>query len=354
MKKVFLLFIVLWVFCANLNNAESQMLTPAPQRITDEVIASDISVIKGLQERLVTLNNKGLSASGYHFSKAQAWIDFALDEYTENDRSPVVEDALKEALDIIKLLEAGTADISMQTPVIQTSSRVRNDLWEKAEALKKQNNFSCAESTVARLEVMLVWAGHEEREFGWRHAMPYLQAAERLLRESEEIMVACQQRSQKSAETDAKEMEVRSKGLPEVGLLPPQKLSETEPLPDRVHFAVDEYAISDATSPVLDRIASIMRAQTDITVELYGHADERGTDRYNIELSRKRAEKVRNYLMAAGIASERIRVKAFGKESPAVPERNREAYARNRRVEFLFTGGKGLTKLHQEHDLQPE
>ncbi len=79
----------------------------------------------------------------------------------------------------------------------------------------------------------------------------------------------------------------------------------------------------------LDAIA----ATTDpVTIE--GHADGTGTDEYNADLSRRRAESVRAWLAAHGIPAERLRVSAFGSERPLTPEADEAARQIDRRVTF--------------------
>jgi peptidoglycan-associated lipoprotein len=71
-----------------------------------------------------------------------------------------------------------------------------------------------------------------------------------------------------------------------------------------------------------------------IKVTLSGHADERGTREYNLALGQRRAEAVSDYLILNGIDKNRISVKSFGEEKPAVLGQNEISYAKNRRVEI--------------------
>jgi outer membrane protein OmpA-like peptidoglycan-associated protein len=367
MKKILLAMIIL-ALCTNALGSDRDLLTPEPERITDEAIASDISVIQGLQKRLALLNNKGVPIAGYHFAKAQAWLDFAMDEYTDNDRSRVVEEALVQALGIIEPLEKGERNINVTTPIIPTSSQVRPDLWEKAETLKKNTEaFRCAGDKIAQLEVQLVWAGHEEKELGWRHSKPYLQAAERLAREADERMAACPPQVAELAQPAATVAVIppitdRAELVP---VLPPAAIkcpepvpavinTVLEPLPDSVHFALNGAKISVTSAAVLDRIAAAMGKEPDLRILLKGHADQRGGFSYNLTLSRKRVERVRTYLLAAGIDEERISIAAFGTTQPLNRDRTADGYARNRRVEFSFSLSPAQPVLHQQADLQPE
>ena len=183
MNNIILILFVL-ALAYNAEAADKELLTPEPLRITDEAIATDTKAMQGVQKRLADLNKKGIPIASYHFAKAQAWLDFALEAYTMNDRSHAAEEALQQAVSLVKAMEKGEKDIPLATPVIPASEMIRPDLWERAEKLKKQKHFLCAADKVAQLEVQLVWAGLEEKELGWRHAKPYLQAAERLAREA--------------------------------------------------------------------------------------------------------------------------------------------------------------------------
>jgi peptidoglycan-associated lipoprotein len=67
---------------------------------------------------------------------------------------------------------------------------------------------------------------------------------------------------------------------------------------------------------------------------LEGHCDERGTVEYNLSLGEKRAKAVKDYLVGLGISADRLSIISYGKERPADPGHNEEAWAKNRRVEF--------------------
>ena len=97
-----------------------------------------------------------------------------------------------------------------------------------------------------------------------------------------------------------------------------------------------------------------MRANPEITLELRGYADERGREMFNKILSRQRAETVRTYLAAAGIRHSRISVKSFGTDTPFMRGRDIASYARNRRVEFVFSPAVAVQPVQQFEDVQAE
>ena len=109
-----------------------------------------------------------------------------------------------------------------------------------------------------------------------------------------------------------------------------------------------------ATAPILDRVASLLRGNTSINLTIEGHADERGSDEYNLKLSQRRADTVRAYLMAAGVAAERLKTTALGKSKPEVKADNIDGHAQNRRVVFVPSTAADLQLQKQRQDLQLE
>ncbi len=103
---------------------------------------------------------------------------------------------------------------------------------------------------------------------------------------------------------------------------------------DTVKFDFDRAEIKPEYREVLSRIAGILLTASGYRVQIYGHTDDVGTDAYNQTLSERRANAVRDYLVAAGIAPEIISVQGFGKTNPIVPGTSPQARARNRRVEI--------------------
>jgi peptidoglycan-associated lipoprotein len=100
---------------------------------------------------------------------------------------------------------------------------------------------------------------------------------------------------------------------------------------DRVFFGYDQYNVSDEARVTLDKQAKWLQQYANLNITVEGHADERGTREYNLALGERRANAVKNYLIAAGVAPTRINTISYGKERPAVPGSNDSAWAQNRR-----------------------
>ena len=87
-------------------------------------------------------------------------------------------------------------------------------------------------------------------------------------------------------------------------------------VPDRVFFATNESVLTTASRETLRKQASWLRKNSEVSVVLEGHADERGTREYNLALGERRANSAKDYLMTYGISSGRISVISYGKERP--------------------------------------
>jgi outer membrane protein OmpA-like peptidoglycan-associated protein len=144
--------------------------------------------------------------------------------------------------------------------------------------------------------------------------------------------------------------------------LPPLAADPPPPDPLRlriqrnIHFALDRSNISPESAQILDNIAAVLLEYPFITVELQGHTDPRASVAYNQALSERRALAARDYLVRRGVAPERLRIVPFGESQRRTTGSSRLDYARDRRVEFVFTDTRGLDIIFEdlETDLQLE
>ena len=102
-------------------------------------------------------------------------------------------------------------------------------------------------------------------------------------------------------------------------------------VPDRVFFATNESILTTASRDTLRKQATWLRANSEITVVLEGHADERGTREYNLALGERRANAAKDYLMTYGVSANRISVISYGKERPVDSGSNPLSWSKNRR-----------------------
>ena len=102
-------------------------------------------------------------------------------------------------------------------------------------------------------------------------------------------------------------------------------------VPDRVFFATNESVLTTASRETLRKQAAWLRKNSNVTIVLEGHADERGTREYNLALGERRANAARDYLMTYGISGNRVAVISYGKEKPVNPAGTPLAWSQNRR-----------------------
>ena len=107
-----------------------------------------------------------------------------------------------------------------------------------------------------------------------------------------------------------------------------QKLAQVG---NTVYFGFDSAELNGKAQATLDRQAAFLNVNPALVVIVEGHADERGTREYNLALGDRRATAVRDYLLAKGLNSARIRTVSYGKERPAVSGSNEDSWEKNRR-----------------------
>lgn len=333
--------IALWFLLAShsIYAAESEVLKPEAKRITDQNVGVDLSILRQTQDRIAKLNTLGTGADNYYLVKAQAWLDFATQEYYVNDRGPVTDQALFQARNLIERMEQAQQNISLDTPVIAESERLREDLWEIAAELKKHQGFACAAAPLAEMEVRLVWAGHENKELGWRHAREHFAAAERLAKRAQKLADNCFCPKPEDKPCPM----VAAQATPEPVVVP-KVIDEVKPVlslvnvPRNVHFGLDKSNINEKAVVILDRVTEILQAYPKLTIKLIGHTDSRASKAYNQALSERRAQSVLKYLLAKGIAANRIDLRGEGFNSLKTDADELLGHALSRRVEMDYVG----------------
>ena len=108
---------------------------------------------------------------------------------------------------------------------------------------------------------------------------------------------------------------------------------------DRVYFDFDQYAIRADGKAILAAQAAWLNRYPGVSIRIEGNADERGTRDYNLALGARRAEAVKSFLTAQGVAAGRITTISYGKEKPIDAGTGEDAWAHNRNSHTALTGG---------------
>jgi outer membrane protein OmpA-like peptidoglycan-associated protein len=309
---------------------------PAHASQPDPVMMSNMS---DLRARVANATDATNPASVDLSARAQLWIDFAQEEFIELDDTGVAEDAAQRALQIIDWLENKLPEAAPIPETLRGTMRVREDLWVRL-ANAQQHGKPCAAPYLAKAEIHLLWAAHEQPELGWRHAERYLQEAENLLGQAESCVV------KPPAVVDLPPVEVPPVKLPPVPMVvvPPAIPEVSVPvapaldkIPDAVHFASDRYNISPESEKVLQIVAHTLHTYPWLKLELGGHTDRRGKQSYNMKLSQRRVTAVYNRLLELGLPADRFITRAHGMTKLRMKNDDKLARALDRRVELIIT-----------------
>ena len=114
----------------------------------------------------------------------------------------------------------------------------------------------------------------------------------------------------------------------------PKEFVESAALRD-VYFDFDRYDVRAGDKGTLDENANWLKSNQSAMLLIEGHADERGTNEYNLALGERRAKATRDYLVSVGIDAGRITVISYGEERPTCTEKTEGCWAKNRRAHFL-------------------
>ena len=104
----------------------------------------------------------------------------------------------------------------------------------------------------------------------------------------------------------------------------------------KVYFDYDDDTLREDSLTDLLSISRLMKENTNYTLLVEGHADERGTREYNLALSERRAKAIEDFLVSSGVSPFNIEVVGYGEEKPVDSASNESAWSKNRRAELYF------------------
>ena len=124
-------------------------------------------------------------------------------------------------------------------------------------------------------------------------------------------------------------------GCPDKGLVKVTK-SKLE-IMDKIYFETDKDEIKPVSFPLLDAIAATIKGNPEIQlIEIQGHADERGDDAHNLDLTERRAAAVKRALYERNVEPGRLKSHGYGETKPVCTQHNEDCWSKNRRVEFII------------------
>jgi outer membrane protein OmpA-like peptidoglycan-associated protein len=152
----------------------------------------------------------------------------------------------------------------------------------------------------------------------------------------DEATVRLEEETQARAEAERK-ADATAEDLAKIAKLREEERGMVIALPGDLLFATDQAVLLSSAQLKLNKLAEVLN-ETPERLVIEGHTDSRGPDGYNMDLSRRRAEAVRDFLVARGVSADRIQVMAYGKSRPIADNTSAEGRANNRRVEIVLEG----------------
>jgi peptidoglycan-associated lipoprotein len=153
------------------------------------------------------------------------------------------------------------------------------------------------------------------------------------------LTVACQKRvavqQQPVAVVEEKEVVVEEKEEVVV-VVEEEKKMDAMVMAEDIYFDFDKSSLTPAAQENLLMKAQWLRENPDATTTIEGHADDRGTNEYNLALGDRRADSARGFLVNLGISASRLSTISYGEERPVCTQRNEECWAKNRRGNFVI------------------
>jgi peptidoglycan-associated lipoprotein len=119
-------------------------------------------------------------------------------------------------------------------------------------------------------------------------------------------------------------------------VVPAPKKLDTMVMQENIYFDFDKSSLKPAAQENLLRKAEWLRDNSDVTVTIEGHCDERGTNEYNLALGDRRSESAKSFLVNLGISASRLTTISYGEERPVCAQSDEECWAKNRRAAFVI------------------
>lgn len=144
-----------------------------------------------------------------------------------------------------------------------------------------------------------------------------------------------QQKDAGAATVEEKVIKPQEKGIAVDALKKAAPATAAQQMFDNIYFDYDSYDLKPESRSVLQKVADFMKGNAKYILRVEGHCDERGTTEYNLALGQRRADAAMTYITKLGIDKDRVTTLSYGEELPLDPSGTEEAWAKNRRDNFV-------------------
>jgi outer membrane protein OmpA-like peptidoglycan-associated protein len=324
------------------------VLAPVAGRGTNEARAADLAAIDAWEARraaLVRNDGPDLAARSVALARAGAWLVFAREAYQSRPTTSEADDALAEARKLMAPFAADAGVAAGRSALATGADRLSPDNWAEVERLASKPEAIADVASLAEAEIELVRAAQRPRMLtpgvvlagGLRGSLSTAVVLPTTISDSSVSALSCPA-VQHIARAVALlgEADVVLQGVTRQ-LAAVEKLQQDERVrARRLHFAVKSDAVGMPSAVLLAGVAGALKSHPELSLVIEGHADPRGGDVDNRELSGRRAAMVRQILADSGVTEDRMLVRQFGETRRAAAGITAVDYARDRRVVLKF------------------
>jgi outer membrane protein OmpA-like peptidoglycan-associated protein len=299
------------------------------------------------------------------YAKAQQQLAAAEDTYRQKRDRKVIDSASKDATETAeesrvmavkqKAQEDAQAKIAAEKQAAeQRESQARADTAAEAQrrqqAEQERQQAEQAKAEAERMKQQAEQAAQEaarqkqEAEAARQAALVQQQAAESQAQQAAQARAAAEAEAEKArqaaAKAEAEKAQLRAQLLQQFNAVLQTRDSARGLIVNMsdVLFDTGSADLKPGAREKLAKISGILLAHPGLTLQIEGHTDSVGTDEFNMELSGRRADGVRDYLAQEGVAASTMTAKGFGKTQPVAANDTPEGRQRNRRVELVVNG----------------
>lgn len=327
----------------------SGTLAPVSARGTNEVRAADLAAIDAVElHRVSLLRNDGadLAVRAVALARAGAWIVYAREAYVAHPHTRGADDALAEARALMAPFDGVRMAPATRSALATSADRLSPDNWAEVERLASRPESVADAVSLADAEIELVRASANPALLIAPAVMlagtprDSLSSAVRLpsvISETSTSALSCPAVKHLAraiallGEADIVQ-QGETRALAEVN-----RLQQDERVRARsLHFAVRSDAVGMPSAALLNGVAGALRSHPELSLVIEGHADPRGGDGDNRDLSGRRAVMVRDILSDSGVTDDRMLVRQFGARRRVGVGTTVVDYARDRRVQLKF------------------
>lgn len=314
-------------------------VAPSPSTRWDEVTKTSLQLVSRLRTGTAQLDGTVLQISGEARDTAAATairqrLQSGLPSgFTGTDVIQVKSDAMIWAEQEAKRRAEETRRRQEQAAEAQKRA-AEEEARQKAEAARRAAERAAEQRAAA--ERRRKQAEEQRRSEERRRSEAARVAAQQ--RAEAQARAAAQRAARERAEAEARARRLEAARLDEIARLARvrcQNAIDEARTTGTINFRSASARIARASYGLLDKLAVAARSCENVAIDIEGHTDSQGSDESNLELSQRRAQSVVDYLVRAGVSTDRLTARGYGETRPVVDNTTAENRARNRRIEFV-------------------